>query len=102
MNDLVPQDFKPKTFWERKEGVTGQIFGVAILAGGGWVLYKALPYIITLLENTIYASLLAVVAIGIGMVVSDKRFWRLGAYFYQNLMRQITQVFVETNPIGVI
>lgn len=102
MNDLVPQNFKPKSFWERPEGVTGQIVGVAMVAGAGYLLYKALPYIITLLENTIYATLLGVVAVVLGFVVSDKRFWRLGKYMYMSLMRKITQIFVEIDPIGIM
>ena len=55
MNDIIPTDYKPRSFWERKEGVTGQVVGVALVCGAGALLYRALPYIITLLENTIYA-----------------------------------------------
>ena len=102
MNDLVPQDYKPKSFWERPEGVTGQIFGVCLIAGAGYLLYKALPYIITLLQNTIYAALLGVAAVMIGYVITDQRFWRLGKYIYMSLMRKITQIFVEIDPIGIM
>jgi phage shock protein A len=102
MNDLVPQNYTPKTFWERPEGVTGQIFGVALIGGAGYLLYKALPYIITLLQNTIYAALLGVAAVMIGFVITDKRFWRLGKYLYMSLMRKITQFFVEIDPIGIM
>lgn len=102
MNELVPQDYKPKSFWERPEGVTGQIFGVALIGAAGYLLYKALPYIITLLQNTIYAALLGVAAVMIGFVITDKRFWRLGKYLYMSLMRKITQIFVEIDPIGIM
>jgi phage shock protein A len=102
MNDLVPQNYTPKTFWERPEGVTGQIFGVALIAGAGFLLYRALPFIITLLQNTIYAALLGVAAVVIGFVITDKRFWRLGKYLYMSLMRKITQFFVEIDPIGIM
>jgi phage shock protein A len=102
MNDIVPQNYKPKSFWERPEGVTGQIFGVSLIAGAGYVLYKALPYIITLLENTIYATVLGVIAVVLGFIVTDKRFWRLGKYLYMSLMRKITQIFVEIDPIGIM
>jgi hypothetical protein len=103
VNDITPlPNHKPKTFWERPEGVTGQIVGVALLAGGGLLLYKALPYLITLFQNTIYATVLGVTAVVLLFIVSDKRFWRLGAYMYQSLMRKITQIFVEIDPIGVM
>ncbi|MFJ2990429.1 hypothetical protein ACIPF8_21405 [Collimonas sp. NPDC087041] len=105
MNDMipsVPKDYKPKTFWERPEGVTGQIVGVAAVAGLGFVVYKALPFIITLLQNAIYATILGVVAVALGFVVTDRRFWRLGSYMYQSAMRKITQIFVEIDPIGIM
>jgi hypothetical protein len=102
VNNLVPENFKPKSFWERPEGVTGQIIGVGLVAATGFVLYKALPFIITLLQNTIYAAILGVIAVVIGFVISDKRFWRLGKYMYMSLMRKITKIFVEIDPIGIM
>ena len=105
MNEIISpttSDYKPKTFWERPEGVTGQIVAVAAIGGGAYVLYQLLPKIISLLENTIYATLLGVAAIAIGYVVTDRRFWRLGSYLYQSAMRKITQVFVEIDPIGIM
>ena len=102
MNDIIPTDYKPLSFWERKEGVTGQVVGVALVCGAGVLLYRALPYIITLLENTIYASILGVAAIALFFVITDKRFWRLGAWAYMSAMRRLTQVFVEIDPIGIM
>ena len=105
MNDLIPQvprDYKPKTFWERPEGITGQIVAVAAVAAGGYGLYHLLPAIIRLLENVVYAALLGAAAVALVYVFTDKRFWRLGSYLYQSLMRKITQVFVEIDPIGIM
>ena len=102
MNDIIPTDYKPRSFWERKEGVTGQVVGVALVCGAGLLLYRALPAIITLLENTIYASLLGVAAVALFFVITDKRFWRLGAWAYMSAMRRLTQVFVEIDPIGIM
>ncbi len=105
MNDIVPQvpgTFQRKSFWERPEGVTGQIVGVGIIAAGGYALYHLLPAIVTLLQNTLVATGLGVAAIAAGYVVTDRRFWRLGSYLYQSAMRRITQVFVEIDPIGIM
>src|SRR6266516_7313327 len=98
----VPSSFKPKSFWEKPEGVTGQIVAVSAIAGAGYVLYECLPKIITLLENTLYAGVLGVTAIAFAYVATDRRFWRLGAYLYQNSMRAITRLFVEIDPIGIM
>ncbi len=32
----VPKDFKPKSFWERPEGVTGQIVAVSAIGALWW------------------------------------------------------------------
>ena len=53
----TPQ-FKPKSFWQKPEGVTGLIFMTGILLGGGYLLYQALPYLITLTSNLLYLSLM--------------------------------------------
>jgi hypothetical protein len=102
MNDLIPTDYKPRSFWERKEGFTGQLVGVALVGGAGVLLYRALPYIITLLENTIYATVLGVAAVCLFFIITDKRFWRLGAWAYMSAMRRLTQIFVEIDPIGIM
>ncbi|MCK9688882.1 hypothetical protein [Scleromatobacter humisilvae] len=102
MNDLIPTDYKPRSFWERKEGVTGQIVGVALVCGAGALLYRALPTIIALLENTVYAAILGVAAAALFFVITDRRFWRLGAWAYMSAMRRLTQVFVEIDPIGIM
>ena len=105
MNDLltqVPSDFKPKSFWNRPEGVTGQIIGVAAVAAGGYWLMQVLPALIELLQNTLYATLLGLILVAVLYVISDRRFWRLGSYLYQSLMRRITAVFVEIDPIGIM
>jgi hypothetical protein len=102
MNELSPIELKPKSFWERPEGVTGQIVGVGLIAGAVYFLYIALPFIITLLKNTIYATLLGVAAVVLGFIVTDKRFWRLGSYMYQSAMRKITSIFVTIDPIGIL
>ena len=41
-------EFKPKTFWQKPEGVTGLIFGAGILIGGGYLFMKVLPTLIAL------------------------------------------------------
>ncbi len=100
MNGL--DNLKPKSFWERPEGTTGMVFGVGIVAGAGYLLYKALPYIVNILENTLYAGLLFV---GIGAllyVLLDSKFRNLIWYVYKSIMRGLTGIFVNIDPIGVL
>lgn len=93
---------KIKSFWEKPEGFTGMLFGLGAVALLGWGLFLALPTIIVLLQNTIYAVLLGVGAVVLATVLLDKKNWILAYAMYQSLMRAITGLFVTIDPIGII
>ncbi len=96
------QDFKPKTFWQRPEGVTGSIFMGGLLLGGGYLLYKALPFLINLAQNTIYLAGLLMVLAAIIYVVLDPKMRNLIWYAYKSIMRWVTGLFVQIDPIGIL
>ena len=100
MNEL--DNLKPKSFWEKPEGTTGMFFGSVLVLGGGYLLYKALPYIISLMENTLYAILLLVGVGGILYVLLDPKFRNLIWYLYKSIMRFVTGIFVQIDPIGIL
>ena len=96
------QPIKPKGFWDRPEGVTGGLFMAAIVLGGGYLLYKALPTLISLAENTLYlAGILAALA-GLIYVVLDPKMRNLVWYMYKSVMRWVTGLFVQLDPIGIL
>ncbi|HLP95257.1 MAG TPA: hypothetical protein VK168_14535 [Saprospiraceae bacterium] len=96
------QPIKPKSFWERPEGVTGALFMAAIVLGGGFLLYQALPTLIKLASNTLYlAGLLAALAAVVYMVL-DPKMRNLVWYVYKSIMRWITGIFVQIDPIGIL
>jgi hypothetical protein len=95
-------DFKPKTFWQKPEGVTGMIFMAGILLGGGYLLYQALPYLISLAANTLYLALLLIALAAVVYMVLDPRMRNLIWFGYKSIMRWITGVFVEIDPIGIL
>jgi len=93
---------KPKSFWEKPEGTTGKLFAAALIGGGGYVLYKALPYIITLLENTLYTIFLLVGVAVVLYILLDPKFRTLMWYIYKSIMRFVTGLFVQIDPIGIL
>ncbi|MDJ1468644.1 hypothetical protein QNI19_26035 [Cytophagaceae bacterium DM2B3-1] len=100
MNSL--DSMKPKSFWEKPEGTTGKLFMAAIIGGGGYLLYKALPYIITLLENTLYTIFLLAGLAVVLYILFDPKFRTLVWYLYKSIMRFITGLFVQIDPIGIL
>lgn len=96
------QQTKPKSFWERPEGTTGMFFLAALLIGGGYLLYLALPFLISLAANTLYlVGLLAALA-GVIYMILDPKMRRLVSYMYKSVMRWVTGLFVQIDPIGIL
>lgn len=95
-------DFKPKTFWQRPEGITGTLFGIGALIGGGYLFMKILPTLLELAKNTLYLAGLVAALAAIIYVVLDPRMRNLVWFAYKSIMRWITGLFVEIDPIGIL
>jgi hypothetical protein len=91
-----------KKFFDKPEGKVGKGFLVLIGLGLLFVLYKALPYILILLTNTLHAMLLLGAILLIIFLVTNKKVQMLFSFGFQMVMRWITGVFVELNPIAII
>ena len=92
----------PKSFWERKEGKTGMVFLGAGIVGGIYALYAFLPFIITMLQNTLHAIFLLGIVGLIVFLACDSRVRTLVSYFYKVAMRWITGAFVQLDPIAIV
>ena len=96
------ESFKPKSFWKRPEGVTGALFLGAILLGGGYLIATNLPAIIALTSNILYLSLLVGLLAVVIYMVLDPKMRNLIWYMYKSVMRWLTGLFVQIDPIGVL
>lgn len=94
--------FTPKSFWKKPEGKTGMI-GIGLLGIGALVLlYKVLPYLISIVENTIYLGVLLAVLGALIYILLDPKFRNLMFYMYKSMMRAITGLFIQIDPIGIL
>jgi len=101
---MATEPFNPTTkpFWKRPEGVTGAIFLTALVAGGGFLLVKFMPLLLSLAANVLYLSLMLVAIGAILYMVLDPKMRNLVWYGYKSIMRWITGVFVNIDPIGIL
>jgi len=97
------QNMKPKkSFWKRPEGVTGGLFALAALGGLGFVLFTALPTLIILAQNTLYLGIMIVAIAALLYMVFDPKMRNLIWYSYKSVMRWVTGIFVQIDPIGIL
>lgn len=96
------QPLKPKGFWERPEGITGLIFGGGLLVAGGWIVYKILPYLANMAENGLRLGVALTALAALVYVVLDPKARNLIWYMYKSIMRWITGLFVQIDPIGIL
>ncbi|NND04808.1 MAG: hypothetical protein HKN87_00390 [Saprospiraceae bacterium] len=97
----VPRS-KPKSFWKRPEGVTGTIFMIGLILGGGYLLVQALPALIALASNVLYLAGMLLVLGAIIYMILDPKMRNLVWYMYKSIMRWITGIFVTIDPIGIL
>lgn len=91
-----------KTFWQRPEGITGILFLLALVGGGGVLLYRFLPALLALTTNTLYLAIIMAALAGVVYMVLDRKMRNLIWYMYKSLMRSITGLFVQINPIAIL
>jgi hypothetical protein len=94
--------FKTKSFWQRPEGVTGMIFLAGIILGGGYLIATNITWLIGLAANTLYLAGLLVVLAAVVYMVLDPRMRNLVWYGYRSIMRWMTGLFVQLDPIGIL
>jgi hypothetical protein len=96
------QGYTPKSFWKKPEGPFGMVVLAALILGGAFGLYVILPYLITLLQDTIHAAALGAVVIAILWLVFNPTFRTAVSNLFQNIVRFFASWVVETDPIGIL
>jgi hypothetical protein len=87
-----------KSFWSRPEGKTGMIFIVlaaaAIVYGWGMIV----PFIVSMLADTLHMIYLAAILAAVLFVIFSSRTHLL----FRLLMRAITGMIINIDPIGIL
>ncbi|MBR9921666.1 MAG: hypothetical protein GYB31_12580 [Bacteroidetes bacterium] len=99
---METKDFQPKSFWKRPEGVTGAIFLGGVIVGGGYLLVQLIPVLVPLLSNTLVLAALLVAFAALVFVLLDSKARNLVWYVYKSVMRWVTGLFVQIDPIGIL
>src|SRR5260370_12576424 len=91
-----------KTFWQRPEGTAGKI--VLVLAGiaGVYGFAKILPFLIALAKDTVYLAILIGAILLLIFLVTDRHVTTLCKLIFQTIMRFLTGLFIELDPIGIL
>lgn len=105
----IPDNFKLKSFWERPEGTTGMLTLGLLGLGGFFLLQAILPAILAFLGlavavvgKTILLVISCAVLAALLYVLTNKKFLTLCSYMFKSVMRKITSMFVEIDPIGIM
>ncbi len=99
---MSTSEYKPKSFWQRPEGITGIIFLAILGIGGGILMANAVPVLIELAKNTVYLTLMLIALAALVYVIVDPKMRALISYGYRSLMRWITGLFVKLDPIAIL
>lgn len=95
-------EIKPKSFWQKPEGVTGAIFLVGIIGAIAYVLTTSLSALM-LFVNTTPGLIVSLLALGIMIFMTlDGKSRALFSYMYKSLMRWITGLFIKIDPISIL
>lgn len=105
MADMVPFDnnqFQQKSFWQKPEGVVGGVFMLALFGGIGFLIVSNITAITGFIATTIgLVASLAVLGVLLYMIL-DPKMRNLVWYMYKSVMRSITGIFVNIDPIGIL
>jgi phage shock protein A len=97
------KNLKPvKSFWKRPEGVAGGIFMVAAAGAAFFFLGPVFAGIAAGLYSAVQMAIMAAALAGVLYMVLDPKMRNLIWYGYKSVMRWITGIFVQIDPIGIL
>lgn len=91
-----------KNFWSRPEGVTGMLILGGLVVGGILMADKILPRLVEMVNTTVGLAGGLALLTGLVYAVLDPKLRNLVWYAYKSVMRGITGMFVQIDPISIL
>ncbi len=99
---MMENQIKPKSFWKKPEGKTGVLFAGLGIAGAAYGMSIIGPALVTGALSTIQLVLILMALAALVYMVLDPKMRNLIFYVYKSIMRFITGIFVQIDPIGIL
>ena len=91
-----------KNFWQRPEGTAGKVVLVLGAAAVAYGFVQILPFLIAAATDTLHLAALIGAILVFLFIVTDKRVRTLASLMFQSVMRYLTGLFIELDPIGIL
>ena len=91
-----------KNFWQRPEGTVGKVVLVIAAIAAAYGFVQILPFLIAAATDTLHLALLIGGILVFLFIVTDKRVRTLAKLVFQSIMRFLTGLFIELDPIGIL
>jgi hypothetical protein len=91
-----------KNFWQRPEGTAGKVVLVLGAAAVAYGFVQILPFLIAAATDTLHLAVLIGGILVLLFIVTDKRVRTLASLMFQSVMRYLTGLFIELDPIGIL
>jgi len=98
----MPENSKSKSFWSRPEGVTGGLVLGGLVIGAGLLITTFLSAISAFIATTLGLAVTLLVLGAIIFMALDSKMRNLVWYMYKSVMRAITGLFIQIDPIGIL
>ena len=93
----------PKGFFSRPEGKVGLVFPVVVTAAILWFFGSSIgDFLVNAVDNIAHLIIVGVGIVLFGWLILDGQLRNLLFYLYRSLMRFITGLFIDIDPIGIL
>lgn len=98
----MPMVDKAKSFWEKPEGRTGMLFAAGGILGVIVLMTKFGAVLVQAAQNTAILAAYIIGFLAAAYVIMDPRFRAMMFYMYKGIMRAITGMFIQIDPIAIL